>query len=115
MRAAEIAHHIFFCVATFLVSDDDAALGAKGSQAARHGSIVGKAAISMQLDPICKASFDIIHRERALRMPRDLHALPGSKIAINFPPRFTKFLLNSLNGRIKIDIMRVGVILYILE
>ncbi len=111
MRAAEIAHHIFFCVATFLMSDDDTALCAKSGQTARHGSIVGKAAISMQLNPVCKAPFDIVHREWPLRMPRNLHALPGSEIAINFTPCFTKFLLNGLNGRIKIDIMRVGVIL----
>jgi hypothetical protein len=111
MRAAEIAHHIFFCVATFLVGDDDAALCAKCGQTARHCSIVGKAAISMQLNPICKAPFDVVHRERPLRMSRDLHALPGSEIAINLPPRFAKFLLNCLNGRIKVDIMRVGVIL----
>jgi len=55
-----------------------------------------KAAISMQLNPICKAPFDVVHRERPLRMPRDLHALPGGEIAINLPPRFAKFLLNCL-------------------
>jgi hypothetical protein len=110
MPAAEIAHHIFFCVATFLVGNDDAALCAECGQTARHGSIVGKAAISMQFNPICKAPFDIVHRKRPLRVPRDLHPLPGSELAINLPPGFTKFLLNGLNGRIKIDIMRVGVI-----
>src|SRR5262245_64748956 len=110
MSATEIAQHVFLCVATLLVGDDDAALRAKRGQAARHRSIVGKAAVSMQLNPICKAPLDVVHGERPLRMARDLHALPGSESAINFPPRFAKFFLNSLNSRIKIDIMRVGVI-----
>src|SRR5262249_53158134 len=110
MRAAEIAHHIFFCVATLLVSNDDAALRAKCGQTARHGSIVGKPAISMQLNPICKAPFDVIHCERALRMTRNLYTLPGREVAINFPSRFTKFSLNGLNGGIKVNIVRVGMI-----
>ena len=36
MRAAEISHHIFFGVATFLVGDDNAALCTKRGQTARH-------------------------------------------------------------------------------
>src|SRR5512140_2773188 len=115
MAATEIAHHIFFCVAALLMSDDDATLRAKCGQTARHGSIVGEAAIPMQLDPICKAPFDVVHGERPLRMPRDLHPLPRSEIAINFPSRFTKFFLNGLNSRINIDIMRVGVIHEVLQ
>jgi hypothetical protein len=111
MAATEIAHHIFFCVAALLMSDDDTTLRAERGQAARHGSIVGKAAISMQLNPIRKASFDVVHGERPLRMPRDLHPLPRSELAINFPSRFTKVCLKDLNSRIKIDIVRVGVIL----
>src|SRR5215468_8563223 len=110
MGATEIAQHIFLGVATLLVRDDDAALRAKRGQATRHGSIISKAAVSTQLNPIRKAPLDIVHGERPLRMARNLHALPRSEIAVNFPPRFTKFFLNSLNGRIKIDIMRVGVI-----
>ena len=77
MRATEIAHHIFFCVATFLMSDDDTALRAKCGQTTRHGSIVGKTAISMQLNPICKAPLEVVHGEWPLRMPRDLHPLPA--------------------------------------
>ena len=111
MGATEIAHHIFFCVATLLVSDNDAVLRAECGQTARHGAIVGKAAIPVQLNPICKASFDVVHGEGALRMSSDLHPLPRGELAINFPSRFTKFFLNGLNSRIKIDIMRVGVIL----
>src|SRR4029453_14942170 len=76
MGATEVAHHIFLRVATLLVSDDDAALRAKCGQTTRHGSIVGKTAISMQLNPICKAPFEVVHGERPLRMPRDLHPLP---------------------------------------
>src|SRR4029453_9861688 len=111
MSATEIAHHIFLCVAALLMRDRDAALGAECGQAARHGSIIGKAAISVQLDPICEAPLNVVHGEWTLRMPRNLHTLPGSQIAINFPPRFTKFFLNSFNSRIQVDVMYVGVIL----
>ena len=93
------------------MSDDDTTLCAEHGQTARHGFVISKPTIAMQLNPICKAPFDIIQREWPLRMSRDLHALPGSEIAVNLAPGFANFLLNCLNGRIKIDIMLVGVIL----
>src|SRR5205823_8559432 len=111
MGATEIAHNIFFCVSALLMGDDDTTLRAKSGQAARHGSIVGKAAISVQLNPIRKAPFDVVHVEGPLRVPRDLHPLLRSEIAINFPSCFTKFSLKGLNSGIKVDIVRVGVIL----
>src|SRR5205809_7381202 len=111
MGATEIAHHIFFCVAALLMGDDDTTLRAKCGQAARHGSIVGKAAISMQLNPIRKTPVDVVQGEGPLRMPRDLHPLPRSELAIDFPSCFTKFSLKGLNSGIKVDIVRVGVIL----
>src|SRR5438105_13664984 len=99
MGATEIAHHIFFCVATLLVSDNDAALRAKCGQTARHRSIVGEAAISMQFNPICKAPFDVVHGERALRVLRHLHTPPRSELAGNFSSGVTKLFLSRLNGR----------------
>src|SRR5581483_4679877 len=115
MRATEIAHHVFFGVAAFLMSDHDATVRAKCGQPAWHGSIVGKAPIAMELDPVCKAAFHIIHGEWTPGMPCDLHTLPGAEIVVNFPTRFAKFFLDLLNRGIEIDIVRVRVILYILE
>ncbi len=48
-------------------------------------------------------------------MSRDLDTLPGGELAINFAAGFTKFCLNCLNRRIKIDIVLIGVILQILQ
>src|SRR5205809_3978574 len=111
MGATEIAHHIFFCVAALLMGDDDTTLRAKCGQAARHGSIVGKAAISMQLNPIRKAPFDVVHGEGPLRVPRGLQPLPRSELGITFPSCFPKFSLEGLNSGITVDIVRAEAIL----
>ena len=83
MRAAEIAHHVLFGVAAFLVSDDDATLPAKHRHAARHGPVVRKSPIPVQFDPIRKTSLDVIQSEWPLRVSRNLHTLPGAQIAMN--------------------------------
>ena len=94
MTAAEIAHHIFPGVASFLVSDDDATLRIEHGQAARHGFIISETTIAMQFNPICKTAFDVIQSEWPLRMPRDLDALPGSEVAINLASRLAKLCRN---------------------
>src|SRR5262249_36889928 len=70
MRAPEIAHHVLLGVAPFLVSDDDATLAAKHGHTAWHGTIVSKAAIAVQFDPVGK--------NRLLdRGPNGLCLMPG--------------------------------------
>src|SRR5438552_9978923 len=111
MRTAKIAQHVLFGITPFLMSDDDATLAAKRGQTTRHGSIIRKAAIAMQLDPICKTPFDVIQSERPLYMPRNLDTLPGRQVVINLAARFAKLCLQFFDGRIKIDIVLVGVVL----
>src|SRR6266498_4647137 len=115
MPAAEIAHHIFPRVASFLVRDHHTALRAEHGETTRHGFVVGKTAVAVQFNPICKTSFDVIKSKWPLHMSRDLDTLPGGELAINFAAGFTKFCLNCLNSRIKIDIVLIGVILQILQ
>src|SRR5207244_7762962 len=77
MRATKIAQDVLLCVAPFLMSDNNATFGAECGHTTRHRSIIGKATITMQLDPICKTPLDVIQSERPLHMPRDLDTLPG--------------------------------------
>jgi hypothetical protein len=93
------------------MSDNDAPLRAKCGQTTLHSSIIFKATIAVQLAPICETPFDIIQSERPLHMTRNLDALPGRQVAINLAARFAKLCLQFFNGRIKIDIVLVGVIL----
>src|SRR6266478_8845721 len=115
MRAAEITQHVLFRVAPFLMSDNDATLRAECGQTTRHGSIIRKSAIAMQLHPICKTAFNVIQSERPLHMPCDLDALPCRQVAINLAARFAKLCFQLFDGRIKIDIVLVGVILQVLQ
>ena len=93
------------------MSDNDATFGAECGHTTRHRSIIRKATITMQLDPICKTPLDVIQSERPLHMPRDLDTLPGRQVAINLAARFAKGCLQFFDGRIEIDIVLVGVIL----
>ena len=115
MCAAEIAHHVFLCVASFLVSNHHTALRAKHGQTARHGFVIGKTAVAVQLDPICKTAFEVIQSERPLHVPCNLNTLPGSQVPVNLASGFAKLCLNYFNRRIKIDIVLVGVSLEILQ
>src|SRR6266542_3695825 len=96
MRATKIAQDVLLCVAPFLMSDNNATFGAECGHTTRHRSIIRKATITMQLDPICKTPFNVIQSERPLHMARNLHALPGRQVAINLAARFAKGRLQSL-------------------
>src|SRR5438094_9630162 len=111
MRATKIAQDVLLCVAPFLMSDNNATFGAECGHTTRHRSIIGKATITMQLDPIFKTPLDVILSERPLHMPRDLDTLPGRQAAINLMARFAMACLQLFVGRIELDIVIVGVIL----
>src|SRR5207247_5889473 len=115
MRAGQFPHFVFLGVASFLVSDNHAALPAEHGEAAWHGSVIGKTAVAVQFSPICETSFDVIERERPLHMPRDLNTLPGGKVAVNLASRVAPLCLYCLNPAIKIDIVLIRVIFQILQ
>ena len=108
MGAAEIALHIFFRVAAFLMRDDDAAMRTKFGQTARHRFVVAEDAVAMQLHPFGETARDIIERERALHVPRDLHALPRRQVLVDFATRFANLVFHRLDFRIEIEIVLVG-------
>ena len=111
MGAAKIAQDVFLGVAPFLMSDNNAPLRAKRGQTTRHRSVIRKPTIAVQLAPICKTPFDVIQSERPLHMARNLDTLPSRQVPINLATRFAKLCLQFFDGRIKINIVLVGVIL----
>ena len=115
MGAAKISHHIFLGVASFLMSDDDAPLAIQRGETTGHCSIVGKAPVAMQLNPIRKTSFQVIQSKRPLGMARYLDTLPGSEMAIDAAARFAKLCLQVLYCGIEIDVVLIGMILQILQ
>ena len=48
-------------------------------------------------------------------MPRDLYTLPGRQVAVNLAARVAQLRLNRRHGRIKVDIMLIGMRLQILQ
>ncbi len=74
------------------MGDDHATLRAEHGYTARHGTIVGKAAIAVQFDPVRKTALNVIQRERPLSMPRDLHPLPCRQIVVNMTATFREAL-----------------------
>src|SRR5438477_4167180 len=115
MGAPKIAHHVFFRVAPFLMSDNHAALRPKHGKTALHGLVIGKTTITVQFSPVCKTPFDVIEGEWPLHMPRDLDTLPGSQVAVNLAASLAELCLNCPDRRIKIDIVFVGMSLQILQ
>ena len=95
--------------------DDDAAMRPEFRQAARHRFVIAKDAIAMQFDPIGEAAPDIIERERAPDMARQLHALPGREVVVNRAARFADLVFHRLDFGIEIELMFVGMVLQILE
>ena len=62
-------------------------------------------------DPIGEATRDIIERERALDMARQLHALPRREVVVNRAARFANFVFHCLDFGIEIELMFVGMVL----
>ena len=115
VRAAEIPLHIFLRVAAFLVGDDDTAMVPELRQAARHRFVIAEDTVAVQFDPIGEATLDIIERERAPNVPRQLHALPGGEVVVNRAARFADLVFHRLDFGIEIELVFVGMVLQILE
>src|SRR5205814_3157861 len=115
MGAAEIALHVLFCVAAFLVRDDDTAVRSQFRQAARHRLVVAVDAIAMQLDPVRETARDIIERERSLDVPGELDPLPRREVVVNLPAGFADLGLHRLDLGIEIEIVPIGMVFQVLE
>jgi hypothetical protein len=115
MGAAKIAHEVLFSVASFLVSNDDGRLAVEHRQTTRHGTIVGKVAIAVQFNPVCKTSLDVIESKWPLRVPRDLDAFPRRQIAVNPATGFPKIRLQLFYCRIEINVVLVGMVSQIFQ
>ena len=115
MGGAKIAHHVLLGVASFLVSDNDATLGAKHRQTTRHRCVIGKTPVAMQFNPVRETPFDVIQSKRPLSMARNLDSLPCGQVVVDLLSCFAKLCLQCFYCRIKIDIVLIRVILQILQ
>ena len=57
----------------------------------------------------------IIERERALHMPRNLHALPRREVVVNLAARFADLGFHRFDLGIEIEVVLVGMALQILQ
>ena len=69
----------------------------------------------MQFGPTRETTFDVIERERALHMSRDLDPLPRAQVAINLASGFAELRFDRFDFRIEIDVMLAGMLFQILQ
>lgn len=90
------------------MSDNDATLAAEHRHSTWHCAIVGKAAITVQLNPVRETALNVIEREWSLSVSRDLDPLPGRQIAVNMTAHFPELRLKFFHRRAEIDVVLCG-------
>src|SRR5579864_5139723 len=75
------------------------------SRQARHDRfVISITAVAVQLDKVGKQQSDEVLRVRALRMPRNLRALPGPKMSIKLAPQLRDFPPQPLKFRVGVGV-----------
>ena len=90
-----------------VLADDHDLVVAQTSEASDNRPVVGKKPVAMQLGKAGKGRRQIIEGEGPLRVPGQLHALPGCEISENLAARFLDFVFDLLNLRLDADAERV--------
>src|SRR5262249_20653964 len=86
MRHPEVPRDLLARVASLLVADHDDAAPLEERKAADHRRVVAVHAIAVQLDEVVEEELDEVARVRALRVARELRALPGRQRRIGTLP-----------------------------
>src|SRR6267154_2713830 len=102
----EIAHQSLFGIAPLLVTDHRHGPPVKFRQAGDYSFVVAVATVAVHLKKISEQQSDEIQRIRALRMPRDLRALPRSDMRVEFAPQLRHLLANALEFRVAVRTRR---------
>src|ERR1700722_6329531 len=105
MCAPEIPSNVFLGIPPLLVRNDDATVFPDGGKSTRHRLVVPKQPVAVQFDKVRKSQFQIVKRERARRMPSDLHFLPSGEHLINLP--FCLFNLLFHRAHFSLEIGRI--------
>ena len=83
VRHAEVARDVLAGIPPLLVADDDHGRAVEAREAADDGLVVAVDPIAVQLHPVLEEQSHEIERVRALRVPRDLGALPGRQAPVD--------------------------------
>ena len=105
---AEISRDALLGVASFLVADDHHGLAVKPRHAGDDGRIVRKTAVAVNLAEIFEKQADEIVRVGPLRMARELHALPGLQMRVEFLLQLVHFAANALDFTAPSAVGRIG-------
>ena len=87
---------IFLGVAAFLLANDHYWLVLDKCRTANNSGVFAVAAVAMKFFKVSKYTFDVIKRIRTFGVTRELYALPGTQIRINFSFGLFNLLLNGL-------------------
>jgi hypothetical protein len=107
---AEIAPDVFLGIAPFLRADHHHAMIAKVGEPADYRAVFGKKAVSVQFAELGEGRFQIIERERAPGMARELDALPGIEVGEDLFARLRNLLLDLCDLFLEADaqVVRLG-------
>ncbi len=76
-RVAEVPIDLLLGVAALLMADHGDGLVVKEREAGDDRGVVAEPPVAVELRELGEQPIDVVQRRRPVRMPRDLHALPG--------------------------------------
>ena len=108
MGTAKVTQQILLGVTTFLMADDDDFFSTPCGKTCWHGLVITDVAVTVQFGKVFAAMLHVIQHEGAIGMTRDLHALPGIEIGMDFAQEaFCLFLhVRDLTGQLVTGLSR---------
>ena len=108
MRRAEIAQDVLLGVPAFLRANHHHFMPAEAGKPADHRPVLREQPVAVQLAEVGKGRFEVIQRERPLRMPGNLDPVPGAEVGEDLALGFLQLLLDQANFLLEADVEGVG-------
>src|SRR5690606_26524989 len=108
MGAPEMAGDFLRGVLALAMADDEHAPAAQGAEPGEDRGIIAERAVAMELDEVFDQELDVIARQRAIGMARELDALPRRQLREDGALFLVAALAKPLDLIGEIDIRRQG-------
>src|SRR5579862_238648 len=103
MCRAKVSKDVFLRIPAFLGANHDNLVGSETSKSSNHSPVFRVQTVSMQFGEAGEGALQIVQRERALRMTRNLNSVPRAQIAENLPLGFLDFLFDDCDFFLEAD------------
>ena len=109
--APEIAQQILLRVSPLLVSDHHGGAAAEPGEAGDEGAVVAEEPVPGEFDETVRHQAEVVERVGTMRVPRDLDALPGVQVPVDFPAHRVELGLEARDLIRHVDRLRLGELL----